>query len=545
MHMKNLLILILSCLVSGVNAQSYCEVDSVYTLFDRETGFKVIETRDDNIVTIGLGGLNGFTTVNWPSLMVTKLDKCGKVLWRGLYDSLNTCLNCAGVSGAWEQPDKSIVFSAFYLGHFKKLYKIDQHGQLLWVVRLSDSVKNDIPIGMHKLNTNRFLYIVNQYNSNIINGALYFVDSLGNIKQSIKFLDNTRMFTFCSRQDNSILVLGGKRPSTNSPIDSIWTLILDTNLEILNDKMIFPFTNQNTYYEFNSEGTSLLSYTTNSENDNLDLKNITFNGDIIKDTIYAGKYPVKGIIKPIENNKFILVDHPLRIFDNNLNIIWKEDTAFSIQRNSFDAILTKDSTMITVGNGPSRQVGIGNFVSDFWFGVKKLSVVWVKKVQILGFNVINQKFGSIQLISQISPATATNKTVIWSISDTSKATISQTGLLTAKANGTVTIITQTTDGSNLNASKIITITNQGVGLMEDDFGAKQIVIYPNPTLSHITIQQKDLIIEHVQLLAINGKVLRDYTIEADYDISSFPNGYYLLKIETDKGIVFKKLMITK
>jgi len=65
---------------------------------------------------------------------------------------------------------------------------------------------------------------------------------------------------------------------------------------------------------------------------------------------------------------------------------------------------------------------------------------------------------SMQLTATVLPSNATNKTVNWSTSNSSVATISSNGLVTAISPGTATITAMTTDGSNLSASCLVTVT---------------------------------------------------------------------------------------
>ncbi len=80
----------------------------------------------------------------------------------------------------------------------------------------------------------------------------------------------------------------------------------------------------------------------------------------------------------------------------------------------------------------------------------------VTKITISGNSTV--KAGkSITLTAKVTPTNATNKNVTWSSSDTSIAKISSTGTITALKAGKVTIKCTAKDGSNVTASKTITV----------------------------------------------------------------------------------------
>jgi len=71
--------------------------------------------------------------------------------------------------------------------------------------------------------------------------------------------------------------------------------------------------------------------------------------------------------------------------------------------------------------------------------------------------------GTLQMSIDVSPADATDKSVIWSVVDgTGSATISETGLLTAVKNGTVTVTATAADGSGTVGELVVTISGQAV-----------------------------------------------------------------------------------
>ncbi|WP_265459244.1 lectin like domain-containing protein, partial [Enterococcus sp. HY326] len=72
----------------------------------------------------------------------------------------------------------------------------------------------------------------------------------------------------------------------------------------------------------------------------------------------------------------------------------------------------------------------------------------------------------LSLSAKITPENATNKGFSWTSSDPNVATISESGVVTAKAEGTVTITAKTADG-NKTATSTITVTKE---IDEDDHG---------------------------------------------------------------------------
>lgn len=76
-------------------------------------------------------------------------------------------------------------------------------------------------------------------------------------------------------------------------------------------------------------------------------------------------------------------------------------------------------------------------------------------------------------------------------------------------------------------------------------------IYPNPTNGKFTIEMNDLLkqVQHdVSIYNVIGEKVFQFEInnpKFEIDISKQPAGVYLLKLQTEQGIVTKKLIINK
>jgi uncharacterized protein YjdB len=84
-----------------------------------------------------------------------------------------------------------------------------------------------------------------------------------------------------------------------------------------------------------------------------------------------------------------------------------------------------------------------------------------------GATTITTDNGTLQILATIEPIDASDKTVVWSLENgTGSASISTTGLVTALANGTVTIKATANDGSGVTGSLLLTISNQNIPVEE-------------------------------------------------------------------------------
>jgi uncharacterized protein (TIGR02145 family) len=126
--------------------------------------------------------------------------------------------------------------------------------------------------------------------------------------------------------------------------------------------------------------------------------------------------------------------------------------------------------------------------------IQDLPVAGITVTSASGAATIETVGGTLQMTAAILPADATNQAIKWTATNgTGKATIGIDGLLTALSNGTVTVTATSKDGSNISASREITISNQFVSMIQTienfeslrmnlmDAGANgSLTVVPNP-----------------------------------------------------------------
>ncbi|HSQ46021.1 MAG TPA: right-handed parallel beta-helix repeat-containing protein [Lutibacter sp.] len=88
-------------------------------------------------------------------------------------------------------------------------------------------------------------------------------------------------------------------------------------------------------------------------------------------------------------------------------------------------------------------------------------IIYVQSITIGGSNITSGTVA--QMTANVLPANANNKAIAWSVSDVSVATISSSGLITAKKNGNVLVTATAIDKNIVITSKEITISSFDVG----------------------------------------------------------------------------------
>lgn len=143
------------------------------------------------------------------------------------------------------------------------------------------------------------------------------------------------------------------------------------------------------------------------------------------------------------------------------------------------------------------------------------------------------------LTATVMPDNATNKSVIWSSSDDKVVTVSNTGMLTAKAPGTATITCQANNGSGVQATCEVTVTE------------------PKPTA--ITLQAEATVIKGETLTLVaeltpsNAKATLTWSsddetiakVDANGMVTGIKKGQTFINVETDNGkTAYCKLTVT-
>ena len=151
-----------------------------------------------------------------------------------------------------------------------------------------------------------------------------------------------------------------------------------------------------------------------------------------------------------------------------------------------------------------------------------------------------------QLVANILPSNASDKTVSWSSSQITVATVSASGLVTAVSKGTATI-TATTAGDSFKATCKIIVSDNSTSVAQA-IKSDDIAIFPNP------LDGKQLSIDlgglkgktTIQFIEINGQTVLEQAVYdkqcTQLDVNLIP-GIYIVKFSNNQNTLLKKLVI--
>lgn len=215
-----------------------------------------------------------------------------------------------------------------------------------------------------------------------------------------------------------------------------------------------------------------------------------------------------------------------------------------------------DYTITTVSSGttlPLSCAGVYTFiVRDSGNKLIGLTTHTVNEATAIGLPVSSSKDTvcageSITLSIPLSGPGYTISQVSWSHGTGSPLTIT-TGTGTGVMNYSLTTALYTTA-----SSKTCTVFGSGfvvinacVGINELNFDSTpDFLAYPNPASEQIYLQSPDKIITGCSIISYNGKEIELGLDQNIADLSSFPDGLYILKLKFNEGIIHKKIVLLK
>ncbi|MFA9215291.1 MAG: Ig-like domain-containing protein [Candidatus Methylacidiphilales bacterium] len=564
---KSIFVLLLLVFANCIHAQNACEFDTIVS--SQAQGFKFIETKSKHLLVAGVFGYSLMTTGGeYLKTFLTKLDPCGNVLWSINPDSTIIEGGLINIVKLTEDSNGNIEIIAYYYCTFIKsssfpfsdtineyrFIKLDANGNLIERRKTKETYTNKFKYtyATEKISTNKYMFL-NPFDSGNIKSItqLNVFDTLGNLLLK-KNMDTTallqqKMYTLHLKETNTILL-------TKAENNLVKLITLDTSANVKKSVVINTPNGFNLFQVLlNQTKTELIITSTKIADSSLYVAKYNLEGVLLTDTLLTDTAFKHELLYYVDSATHVFIGkyNYIKLTNSNYKILWK-GISENTREKSYDfyylsVVKSHDNSIVILGN-LSSYGGVGKTVKSYF--IKKTSIIkYIKTIAILGANSINTQGGLLQLTAAILPTNAANQQVIWSISDTNLATITQTSLVTAKANGTVIVSATAADGGGATAAKTITISNQTVGINEVNLN-NQITVYPNPasnkliikTTNNLTLDASGL---QLQLLDLTDKVIANYNNQTEIDLSATANGMYLLHIQTLNGNLVKQVVVNK
>lgn len=217
------------------------------------------------------------------------------------------------------------------------------------------------------------------------------------------------------------------------------------------------------------------------------------------------------------------------------SVIW------SIAGGTGQATISQSGLVTAISDGKVSAVASstdGSAVSGIIEITITNQIIPVSGIMILaeeGTTVISAAKGTLQLITEILPEHATNKSVDWSVENvTGKAVVNKSGLVTGIEDGVVTIIASAKDGSGVSSSLEIKISkNQPLVAVVND-GRLRIPL------------EGDYSGYRLSLIDIRGRLIKEMFVNGnlcEFNVSTLPSGIYIVSLSRSGIVNTTKILI--
>ena len=229
-------------------------------------------------------------------------------------------------------------------------------------------------------------------------------------------------------------------------------------------------------------------------------------------------------------------------FDNNLEELNMKNLSTNTLT-TFDATSNPNLSCIEVDNVALANANWTNIdaASNFSFDCSTLVTSITVQGQG-GASTITTLAGTLQMQATVLPIDADNNTYTWSvINGTGSASISTLGLLTAIADGDVTVKATANDASGISGSTIITISNQSLAV-SDQLASPKLILYPMPVSSELNVASERPITK-ITIIDMMGRTIKKIDTPSQLvDVSELTKGIYFFQAQIDNQMVIKRFV---
>lgn len=218
---------------------------------------------------------------------------------------------------------------------------------------------------------------------------------------------------------------------------------------------------------------------------------------------------------------------------------------WSIENGTGEASISSDGLVTAISKGTVTVLATaadGSGITGDLEITIEMETVMVTAIVVYGegfATTIPSPGSTLQMHPSIIPENATDKTVTWSVENsTGQATISTDGLLTAVSPGLVTVIATALDGSGVTGILDVVIGDEVSPTGFDQLDIKPFLLKMNESEIYIEFRQTNTY-KQIRLYNLHGEMLISEQVTSNscsLNINRLPAGIYVLKASGDHGI---------
>jgi len=196
----------------------------------------------------------------------------------------------------------------------------------------------------------------------------------------------------------------------------------------------------------------------------------------------------------------------------------------------------------TTGVFTPALAGVGNHTVQYVTGTPSCSLSDSKTVAVLPVPVLSVSGNARICLGETTTLTVTGATTYtWSNASTNSFVVASPPVSTLiTVTGELANLCKSTTGISLEVLPC-------VGVQEEAFVSQELILFPNPAQSYVSVKPSDTHIDKFYLYTSFGLLLleQETGIQTGFDIAGLPDGLYLVVIKASKTTYTKKLIIKR
>ncbi len=210
--------------------------------------------------------------------------------------------------------------------------------------------------------------------------------------------------------------------------------------------------------------------------------------------------------------------------------------AYNCQLSNFTNTTSNTFGQLSINNNSLTNIDVSNNSALTYFNVSNNNLTDINLVNNSNLNIVYVNNNNLSNLD---------------LRNGNNTNISNTSMFNASNNPNLTCIFvddanySSQNWTSIDASSTFVETEaECTALSTDNIELREnLTVFPNPTNDVLNIElNNNISIHKIDIFDINGKKINSYTNSQNISLKNYANGIYVVKINTDKGIVIKKIM---